>query len=258
MEQEMLKMKEEIDQLKDEKDALVAELQEIKDQARMHEIIQQEVDWNNEFSSIINQTFESERVARYCCDCREEEVFGYAELCCPSCLMKRMDIAFPSVCEKCEKNSVDNGNYICEECFYAIPAIPYDDYVADLESGERTPRGYIKDEDRLDFEDNNYEDDGEVSPRSEVVENEQNCHYYEMLGVDGYNGGDVAPRGEKCDYEDNGDYENDGEASPRYDDYEDERESSPRDNYEDDGESSPRRYRSAEGSLGCNCSDNEE
>jgi hypothetical protein len=61
-----------------------------------------------------------------------------------------------------------------------------------------------------------------------------------MLGVDGYNGGDVAPRGEKCDYKD------DGESSPRYDDYEDERESS------------PRRYRSAEGSLGCNCSDNEE
>jgi hypothetical protein len=129
-----------------------------------------------------------------------------------------MDIAFPSVCEKCEKNSVDNGNYICEECFYAIPAIPYDDFVADLESGERTPRGYMKDEDRLDNEDDNYE----------------------MLGVDGYNGGDVAPRGEKCDYKD------DGESSPRYDDYEDERESS------------PRRYRSAEGSLGCNCSDNEE
>jgi hypothetical protein len=104
--------------------------------------------------------------------------------------MKRMDIAFPSVCEKCEKNSVDNGNYICGECFYAIPAIPYDDYVADLESGDRTPRGYIKDEERL-----NYEDDSE---------------------------------------------------------------SSPRDNYEDDGESSPRRYRNAEGSLGCNCSDNEE
>ena len=234
MEQEMLKMKEEIDQLKDEKDALAAELQEIKDKARMPEIIQQEVYLNNEFSSIINQTFESERVVRYCCDCREEEVFEYAELCCPSCLMKRMDIAFPSVCEKCEKNSVDNGNYICGECFYAIPAIPYDDYVADLESGDRTPRGYIKDEERLD-----YEDDGESSPRSKVVENGNNCYYYEMLGVDGYNGGDVAPRGEKCDYEDDG-------------------ESSPRDNYEDDGESSPRRYRNAEGSLGCNCSDNEE
>ena len=251
MEQEMLKMKEEIDQLKEEKDALSAELQEIKDQARMHENIrQQEVDLNNEFSRIINQTFESERVARYCCDCREEEVFGYAELCCRSCLIKRMDIAFPSVCEKCEKNSVDNGNYICEECFYAIPAIQYDDFVADLESGERTPRGYMKNEDRLDYEDENYEDDGEASPRSKVVENGNNCYYYEMLDVDGYNGGDVAPRGKKCDYED------DGESSPR-DNYEDERESSPRDNYEDD-ESSPRRYRSAEGSLGCNCSDNEE
>jgi len=249
MEQEMLKMKEEIDQLKDE-------IKEIKDKARMHEIIQQEVDLNNEFSRIINQTFESERVARYCCDCREEEVFGYAELCCPSCLITRMNIAFPSVCERCEKNSVDNGNYICEECFYAIPT-DSDDFL-DLESGERTPRGYTKDEDRLDYEDDNNEDDGEASPRSKVFENGNNCYYYEMLDVDGYNGGDVAPRGEKCDYEDNGDYENDGEASPRYDDYEDERESSPRDNYEDDGESSPRRYRSAEGSLGCNCSDNEE
>jgi hypothetical protein len=198
MEQEMLKMKEEIDQLNDE-------IKEIKDKARMHEIIrQQEVDWDNEFSSVIDQTFESERVPRYCCDCRDEEVVGYAKLCCPSCLMKRMDIAFPSVCEKCEKNSVDNGNYICEECFYAIPAVPYDDYVADLESGELTPRGYIKDEDRLD-----YKDDGETSPRSKVVENVNNCYYYEMLDVDGYNGGDVAPRGEKCDYED------DGEMSPR-------------------------------------------
>jgi hypothetical protein len=232
MEQEMLKMKEEIDQLKEE-------IQEIKDKGRMHEIIQQEVDLNNEFSSIINQTFESERVVRYCCDCREEEVFGYAELCCPSCLITRMNIAFPSVCERCEKNSVDNGNYICEECFYAIPT-DSDDFL-DLESGEASPRGYIKDEDRLDYEDDNYEDDGEASPRGRTIVRTNNGTYYkyDMLDVDGYNGGDVAPRGEKCDYEDDS-------------------ESSPRGCYEDDGESSPRRYRSAEGSLGCNCSDNDE
>jgi hypothetical protein len=195
MEQEMIKMKEEIDQLKEDKDALAAELQEIKDKARMHEFIrQQEVDLNNEFSSIINQTFESERVARYCCDCREEEVFGYAELCCRSCLINRMDVAFPSVCEKCEKNSVDNGNYICEECFYAIPAIPYDDYVADLESGERTPRGYIKDEDRLD-----YEDDGEMSPRCEEEDDGESSLRHNDYDDDDYHDEEVFVR---CEVED--------------------------------------------------------
>ncbi len=99
-----------------------------------------------------------------------------------------------------------------------------------------------------------YDDSGEMTPRGRIVKkdtNTDNCHNYAMLDIDGYNNGDVAPRGWKVSIED------DGETSPRGD-YEDDGESSPRFDYEDDGESSPRRYRSAEGSLGCNCSDNEE
>jgi regulator of replication initiation timing len=96
-----------------------------------------------------------------------------------------------------------------------------------------------------------YDDSGEMTPRGRVIKKEDNCHNYAMLDIDGYNNGDVAPRGWKVSIED------DGETSPRGD-YEDDGESSPRFDYEDDGESSPRRYRSAEGSLGCNCSDNEE
>ena len=146
---------------------------------------------------------------------------------------------------------------------------PYAEYDPDAKYEPNDNDGREREEDLV------YDDSGEMTPRGRVIKNEDNCHNYAMLDIDGYNNGDVAPRGWKVSIEDDGEtsprfgYENDGESSPRgtyeYDgessprgNYEDDGESSPRGNYEDDGESSPRRYRSAEGSLGCNCSDNEE
>ena len=81
-----------------------------------------------------------------------------------------------------------------------------------------------------------YDDSGEMTLRGRVIKkavNTDNCHNYAMLDIDGYNNGDVAPRGWKVSIED------DGESSPRGN-YEDDGESSPRGNYEYDGESSPR------------------
>jgi len=250
LEAKVAEMEKEIAYLNDKTEFLNAELEEIKDKARMDEIIRhQETDWDNEFSSIINQTFESEQIVRHCCDCRAVELTGYAELCCPTCLEKRMDIAFPSVCERCE-NAVDNGNYICEECFYAIPAIPYDDYIADLESGERTPRGYIKDEDREDDYEAEDEDD-EMSPRvfikDEVLEEDLECG---EMSIRIFVTDELIKNYEALEEEED-DYR--GEMSPReyYNSY--------RDDDDDDAEHDPgNRYRNGEGSLGCDWSDNEE
>lgn len=229
LEAKVAEMEKEIAYLNDKTEFLNAELEDIKGKERMAEIIrQQEVDWDNEFSSIINQTFESEINVRHCCDCRDVELTGYAELCCPTCLEKRMNIACPSVCEKCDKNEVDNGNYICEECFYAIPAV---DYIADLESGERTPRGY-----------DNYEDDlNEMSPRCFIKD--ETLEEYEERN-------EILLRNEIYDYEE--DIER-GEISPReyYNSY--------RDDDDDDAEHDPgNRFRNGQGSLGCDWSDNEE
>lgn len=46
-----------------------------------------------------------------------------------------------------------------------------------------------------------YDDSGEMTPRGRIVKQEDNCHKYEMLDVDGYNNGDVAPRGWKVSIE---------------------------------------------------------
>ena len=46
-----------------------------------------------------------------------------------------------------------------------------------------------------------YDDSGEMTPRGRIVKKENNCHKYEMLDVDGYNNGDVAPRGWKVSIE---------------------------------------------------------
>ena len=77
-----------------------------------------------------------------------------------------------------------------------------------------------------------YDDSGEMTPRGRIIKkdaNADNCHNYAMLDIDGYNNGDVAPRGWKVSIED------DGETSPRFG-YENDGESSPRGNYEDDGD----------------------
>ena len=45
-----------------------------------------------------------------------------------------------------------------------------------------------------------YDDSGEMTPRGRVIKkdaNADNCHNYAMLDIDGYNNGDVAPRGKK-------------------------------------------------------------
>jgi hypothetical protein len=45
-----------------------------------------------------------------------------------------------------------------------------------------------------------YDSDGEASPRGRIVKKDANnntYYQYEMLDVDGYNNGDVAPRGKK-------------------------------------------------------------
>ena len=49
-----------------------------------------------------------------------------------------------------------------------------------------------------------YDDSGEMTPRGRIVkkDNNNNTYYqYEMLDVDGYNNGDVAPRGWKVSIE---------------------------------------------------------
>ena len=45
-----------------------------------------------------------------------------------------------------------------------------------------------------------YDDSGEMTPRGRVIKkdtNSDNCHNYAMLDIDGYNNGDVAPRGKR-------------------------------------------------------------
>ena len=46
-----------------------------------------------------------------------------------------------------------------------------------------------------------YDDSGEMTPRGRIVKKEDNCHNYAMLDIDGYNNGDVAPRGWKVSVE---------------------------------------------------------
>jgi hypothetical protein len=49
-----------------------------------------------------------------------------------------------------------------------------------------------------------YDDSGEMTPRGRVIKkdtNNDNCHNYAMLDIDGYNNGDVAPRGWKVSIE---------------------------------------------------------
>jgi hypothetical protein len=46
-----------------------------------------------------------------------------------------------------------------------------------------------------------YDDSGEMTPRGRIVKKEDNSHNYAMLDIDGYNNGDVAPRGWKVSIE---------------------------------------------------------
>jgi len=57
------------------------------------------------------------------------------------------------------------------------------------------------DDDSEQEEELEYDDNGDATPRGRVVKNEDNCHKCAILDVDGYNNGDVAPRGWKLSIE---------------------------------------------------------
>lgn len=70
-------------------------------------------------------------------------------------------------------------------------------------------QGIVRDEEddndgREREEDLVYDDSGEMTPRGRVIKKDadaDNCHNYAMLDIDGYNNGDVAPRGKKVSIE---------------------------------------------------------
>lgn len=70
--------------------------------------------------------------------------------------------------------------------------------VRDDENEEYDNDGREREEDLV------YDDSGEMTPRGRVIKkdtNNDNCHNYAMLDIDGYNNGDVAPRGKKVSIE---------------------------------------------------------
>ena len=68
-------------------------------------------------------------------------------------------------------------------------------YSGDIYEDDNDGREKEKDEDLV------YDDSGEMTPRGRVIKKEDNCHNYAMLDIDGYNNGDVAPRGWKVSIE---------------------------------------------------------
>ena len=98
------------------------------------------------------------------------------------------------------KNAYEKLESKCKDHFLVTQS--YSDENGNYEEYIRQRMYEVDDNDgREREEDLVYDDSGEMTPRGRIVKKENNCHKYEMLDVDGYNNGDVAPRGWKVSIE---------------------------------------------------------
>lgn len=146
MEAEMEELKQKNAQLEDENVTLKSEIEELKH------------DPMDEFNTDVAEFFANmQNEKKYCCECNDVELTGYADIVCPSCLNGNVQRSYQTTCYKCHEVEMNDGNYICQACFDMVGVS--EDYIPDnnsedLDSGERSPRGYdIEDSDNEFFED---------------------------------------------------------------------------------------------------------
>jgi hypothetical protein len=137
MEAEMEELKQKNAQLEDANVTLRNEIEELKH------------DPMDEFNADVVEFFANiQNEKKYCCECNNVELTGYADIMCPSCLTNMtigLNNSFQSYCERCQEVEVTDGNYICKACFDSVEVS--EDYIPDnnsedLDCGEMSPRGY--------------------------------------------------------------------------------------------------------------------
>jgi FtsZ-binding cell division protein ZapB len=146
MEKEMEELKQKNSELEAENANLRSNVEELKNNP------------DNDLNSDVAEFFANQKnEKRYCCECHNVELTGYYDIVCPSCLNGNVHTSYQTTCYKCHEVELNDGNYICQSCFESTEVsgdfIP-DNNSEDLDSGERSPRGYdIEDSDNEFFED---------------------------------------------------------------------------------------------------------
>jgi predicted esterase len=134
METEMEELKQQNAQLEDENATLRSDISELKHNP------------DDDLNADIAEFFANQKnEKKYCCECHDVELTGYADVVCPSCLDGSFQRSYQTTCYKCHEVEMNDGNYICQACFESVEVsgnyIP-DNNSEDLDSGERSPRGY--------------------------------------------------------------------------------------------------------------------